>query len=68
MKTKTNEFGIGAIALPFHASTSGVSQGTSVSTPAGMTGGAPGIGGADHRLRVDKFSLAPDSLPGGPVI
>jgi len=65
VKTMTNPFGVGAIALPYQAPTSGTVQGTGV--PTAGTGVRP-AGGAALRLRARDLSVAPDSLPGGPVI
>ena len=65
MKTMTNQIGVGAFALPFQAPTSGTVQGTGVPTAAA---GLRPTGGAAPRLRARDLSVAPDSLPGGPVI
>jgi len=66
VKTMTNEFGVGAIALPYQAPTSHTSQGIGVS--AFGTGFRPATGGAALRLRARDLSVATDSPPGGPVI
>lgn len=69
MKNMTNEFGVGAIALPFQAPTFGTVQGTAVSPAAHGTGWTRGlVGGTGLRLRARDLSSAPDSVPGGPVI
>lgn len=68
MKNMTNEFGVGAIALPFQAPTSGTHQGTSLSSAHRRTGIVPATGGFAPRLRARDLAPAPDSLPGGPVI
>ncbi len=64
-KYMTNE--LGAIALPFIAPTVGAFQGTSVSAHR-STGITSGFGGAGLRLRARDRAIAPDSVPGGPVI
>lgn len=66
MKKMTNE--LGAIALPFLAPTVGAFQGTSVSADHRSTGFPSGFGGAGLRLRARDLAIAPDSVPGGPVI
>lgn len=68
MKNMTNEFGVGAIALPIQASTFGKHQGTAPSAAGRRTGIVPATGGYAPRLRARDLALAPDSLPGGPVI
>lgn len=66
MNTMTNEFGVGAIALPYLAPTSRKHQGIGVSAVG--TGFRPATGGAALRLRTRDLSVATDSPPGGPVI
>jgi hypothetical protein len=63
---KTNE--LGAIALPFLAPTVGVFQGTTAPSAVRGTGITSGLGGTGLRLRTRDLWIAPDSLPGGPVI
>lgn len=67
MKNMIDEFGIGAIALPSLAPTSGTYQGTAVS-PAAPGTGIRGFGGTGLRLRARDLSSRSDSVPGGPVI
>ena len=67
MKIMINEIGVGAFALSFLAPIPGTHQGTAVSGAVRGTGFGPALGGA-RRLRARDLSLAPDSLPGGPVI
>ncbi|HYQ75430.1 hypothetical protein [Cellulomonas sp.] len=67
MKNMIDEFGVGAIALPFQAPTSGQHQGTAVS-PAAPGTGIRGFGGTGLRLRARDLSSRSDSAPGGPVI
>ena len=66
-KNMFDEFGVGAIALPFLAPTSGTHQGTAVS-PAAPGTGIRGFGGTGLRLRARDLSSRSDSVPGGPVI
>ncbi len=68
MKNLTNELGFGAVARPSHAFTSGVFQGTAVPSAVRGTGILPGYGGTGLRLRARDLWIAPDSVPGGPVI
>lgn len=68
MKNMTNEFGVGAIALPIQGFTYGTHQGTGLSSTGRRTGIVPATGGFAPRLRARDLALAPDSLPGGPVI
>lgn len=68
MKNMTNEFGVGAIALPIQASTSGKFRGTTLSSAGRRTGIVPASGGFAPRLRARDLAHASDSLPGGPVI
>lgn len=65
-KNMTNE--LGAIALPFIAPTVGVYQGTTAPSAVRGAGIVPGFGGTGLRLRKRDLWIAPDSLPGGPVI
>lgn len=67
MKNMIDEFGAGAIALPFQAPTFGEYQGTAVSSAAPGTG-IRGLGGTGLRLRARDLSSRSDSAPGGPVI
>jgi len=68
VKTMTDMYGMGAVALPFHASTSGVLQGRTVPTAVHGFGIAPAAGSAGLRLRARDLTVAPDSVSGGPVI
>lgn len=56
------------IALPFTAPTVGVFQGTTAPSAVRGTGIISDLGGAGLRLRARDLWIAPDSLPGGPVI
>ncbi|MCG7285225.1 hypothetical protein MHY85_04455 [Cellulomonas sp. ACRRI] len=67
MKNINDAFGVGAIALPFLAPTSGKHQGTTAS-PAAPGTGIRGFGGTGLRLRARDLSSRSDSAPGGPVI
>lgn len=71
MKNMKNAYG--AVALPFHAPTFGSVQGTALSGLGRSTGTALGLGlggvrGTAARLRARDLAIAPDSVPGGPVI
>ncbi|MFF1528275.1 hypothetical protein [Cellulomonas sp. NPDC058312] len=69
MKNMKNAYG--AVALPFHAPTFGSVQGTALSGVGRSTGTALGFGGVRGtaaRLRARDLAIAPDSVPGGPVI
>jgi hypothetical protein len=69
VKNMTNE--LGAVALPFHAPTSGVVRGTAlpgVGRSTGLALGLGGVRGTTARLRARDLAIAPDSVPGGPVI
>jgi len=68
VKNMTDEFGIGAIALPSLAPTFGTHQGTAVSPAVPATGIRGLLGGTAVRLRARDLSPTPDSVPGGPVI
>lgn len=68
MKAMTDTYGTGAVALPFHASTSGVLQGRTVPTAVHGFRIAPAAGGSVLRLRARDLTVAPDSVSGGPVI
>jgi hypothetical protein len=65
-KSMTNVLSV--IALPFIAPTVGAYQGTTAPSAARGTGNLPGLGGTGLRLRKRDLWVAPDSLPGGPVI
>lgn len=56
------------IALPFTAPTVGAFQGTTAPSAHRSTGITSGLGGTGLRLRKRDLRIAPDSLPGGPVI
>ncbi|VTR76512.1 hypothetical protein [Cellulomonas hominis] len=66
MKNMKN--GISVIASPFTAPTTGVFQGTTAPSAVRGLGIDPGFGGAGLRLRARDLTVAPDSVPGGPVI
>lgn len=65
-KSMTNVLSV--IALPFIAPTAGVYQGTTAPAAVHGTGIVSGLGGTGLRLRKRDLWIAPDSLPGGPVI
>lgn len=68
MKAMTDTYGMGAVALPSHVSTSGVLQGRTAPPAVHGFRIAPAAGGSALRLRARDLTVAPDSVSGGPVI
>lgn len=59
---------LGVSTLPFRAPTVGAYQGTTAPAAVRGTGTGSDLGGSGLRLRARDLWIAPDSLPGGPVI
>ncbi len=67
--TTTYRFGKRAIALPFHASTGGTSQGSALPTGSDLLGGSrPATGTRLRGLGDTEPTFAPDSVVRGSVI